>query len=77
MDRTIEEGHSMLIVIAMTLGDDILGKHKIIEVRITEVDVETTIKMTIFKEVEVELGKDSTQVTIEGMLKAGVGQDQV
>ena len=77
MNRIIEEGHSMLIVIEMTLGEEILGKCKIIEIRIIEVDIETTIEMAILEEVEVCLGKDNTQVTLEGMIKAVVDQGKV
>ena len=57
MDRTIEEGHNMLIIIEMTLGDEILGKCKIIEVSIIDVDIEKTIEMTILEEVEADPGK--------------------
>ena len=61
----------------MTLGEEILGIHKIVEVRIIEVGIETTIEMTILEEVEVGLGKDNTQVIFEGMIEAIVDQDQV
>ena len=70
MDRIIEEDCSMLIIIEMTLGEEILGKHKIIEVSIIEVDVETTIEMITLEEVEVGPGKDNIQVTLEGMMEA-------
>ena len=66
MDRNIKEDCSILTIIEMTLGEGILGKCKIIEVRIIEVDVETTIEMKIMEEVEVGLGKDSIWVTLEG-----------
>ena len=46
MDRVIEEGHNMLIIIEMTLGEGILGKCKIMKVSIIEVDIEATIEMT-------------------------------
>ena len=61
----------------MTLGEEILGKSKIIEVSCIEVNIYATIEMTILEEVEVGPGKDSTQVTLEGMIKAVVDQDQV
>ena len=73
----------------MTLGEEIKGRCKIIEVRITEVDVEiiikataettieTTIEMTILEEVEAGLGKDCTEVTLEGKIEAVGDQDQV
>ena len=48
------------------------GQHHI------EVDRETTIQMTILKEVDIGPGKDSIQVILEGMFKAVVvDQDQV
>ena len=59
MDRIIEEACSMLIIIEMTLEEKIVEKCKIIEVRIIEVDIETTIEMTILEEVEIGLEKDS------------------
>ena len=78
MDRIIEEDCNMLIIIEMTLEEDILGKHKIIEVRILEVDIEAIIEMTILEEVEIGLGKDNTQVILKGMIKVVVvDQDQV
>ena len=63
MDRIIEEGCNMLIIIEITLGEEILGQHKIIEVSIIEVDIETTKEMTILEEVEVGPGKDKIQGT--------------
>ena len=62
MGRIIEGDHNMLIIIEVTLGEEILGKCKIIEVSITEVDVETTTEMTVLEEVEIGLGKDNTPV---------------
>ena len=47
-DRNIEEGHNMLILIEMTLGEKISGKCKIIEVKNLEVDIEV-ITETISK----------------------------
>ena len=40
-------------------------------------DIEITIEMTILEEVELGLGKDSIQVTLEWMIKAVVDQDQI
>ena len=37
----------------MILGKEILEEHKIIEVKIVEVDIEVTLGVTIFEEVEV------------------------
>ena len=78
MDRIIEEDCTMLIIIEKTLGEEILGKAKIMEVSITEVDIEAIIEMIILEEVEVGLWKDSIQVILEGMMKPLVSdQDQV
>ena len=78
MDKTIEEGHNMLIPIEMILGEKILEKHKIIEVRILEVYIEVIIETTTLEEVEVGLGKDNIQIILEGMTEAvAVGLDQV
>ena len=49
----------MLIIIEMTLGEEIVGKHKIIEVSIIEVDIKTILEMTISEEAEVGPGRDS------------------
>ena len=56
-DRIIEEGHNMLTIIEMPLGEVILEECKIIEVEILEVDIEITIEMTALEEVEVDLEK--------------------
>ena len=48
MNRIIEEDPSRLIIIEMTIGEEIFGRSKIIEVRIMEVDIETTIEMRQF-----------------------------
>ena len=78
MDRILEEGHNMLIPIEMFLGEKILEKHKIIDVRILEVDVEVITEMITLKEVGVGLGKHNIQVILEGMTEAvAVGLDQV
>ena len=51
MDRIIGEGPNMLIIILMTLGEEILGKHQIMEVSILEVDIEAIIEITILEKV--------------------------
>ena len=72
IDRIIEEGHNMLIIIEMTLGEEILGNHKIMEVSIIELDIETIIEITILEEVKIGPGKDNIQVILAGMIKAAV-----
>ena len=71
-DRIIDEGHNMLTIIEMTLGEKILEKCKIIEVKILEMDIDVIIEMITLEEVEVDLGKDSVQVILGGMIKAVV-----
>ena len=62
----------------MTLGEEILGKHKFIKVSIIGVDIEAITEMIILEEVEVGPGKESIQVILEGMIKVVVvSQDQV
>ena len=39
MDKAIEEGHSMIKITEVTLGESILEECKIIEVRILEMDM--------------------------------------
>ena len=80
--RIIEEDCSILTIIEMTLGEEILGGCKIIEVRIIEVDIEITIEMptettierpiemTIMEEVEVGQGKDNIHIILEGIIEA-------
>ena len=47
-------------------------------ISIIEVDIEAIIERTILEELGVDLGKDSIQVILEGMIKAVVvNQDQV
>ena len=77
MEKTIEEGHSVIKIIEVTLGKEILGECKIIEVRILELEIEVTLGMITLEEVEVGLEKDSIQVTLEEMREAVVDQDQV
>ena len=68
----------MLILTEMTLGETILEKCKIIEVKILEVDIEVIIEMTTLEEVGVGLGKDNIQVILDRMTEAvAVGLDQV
>ena len=57
MDKIIEEGHKMLIIIEMTLGEEYLVKCKIMEVSIIEVEIEAIIEMTALEDVEVGLRK--------------------
>ena len=75
--QTIEEGCTMIKTIEVTLGDEILEEHKIIKLRILEVDMEVTLEMITLEEVEVGLEKDSTQVTSEEIREVVVDQDQV
>ena len=49
-DRIIEEGHNMLIIIQMTLGEEILEEHEITEIKILEVNIEVIIEMTTLEE---------------------------
>ena len=78
MDRITEEGCNMLIIIEMTLEEEILEECKIIEASIIEVDIEAVIEMITLEEVEVGLEKDNSQVILEGMIEAVVeDQDKV
>ena len=61
MDIPIEEGHSMIKIIEVTLGDDILEGHKIMEIRILEVYTEVILGMTTLEEVDIGLEIDSNQ----------------
>ena len=72
MNRIIEEGCNMTTTIEVTLGDEILEDGKIIVVKISEMDIEVSIKMKTLEEVEVGLEKDSIDVMYEGMIKAVV-----
>ena len=71
-----DEGHTIIKIIEVILGKEILEGHKIIEVRILEVDTEVTFEMTTLVEVEVGLDIDSNHVTSEDVREA-VDQDQV
>ena len=77
MDKTIEEGHSIIKIIEVTLGEVILEVCKITEVKMLEVDIEVILRMTILEEIEVDPEKDSTLVTLGEMIEAVVDQDQV
>ena len=77
INKTIEEGHSMIKIIEVVLGEEILEEYRITEVRILEVDIEVTLEMITLGEVELGLEKDSIQVVIEEMNKVVVGPDQV
>ena len=78
MDRTIEESRDVLTIIEMTLGEEILEKCKIIEVKALEVDTEVPIDMRTLEEVDIGLEKDNICVILEGMIKAVVlDQDQI
>ena len=55
MSKTTEEGHSMIKIIEVTLGEEMLEEHKILEV-----DVGVMLEVTILEEVQVGLEKDST-----------------
>ena len=68
----------MLIIIDMTLGEEILVKCIAIEVSIIKVDIEVIIERITLEGVEVGLGKDSIYIILEGMTKEVVeNQDQV
>ena len=76
MDRIIEEGCNILII--MTLGETNLEECKIIEVKILEMAIEVIIEKTTLEEIEVDLGKDNIQVILEGMMETvTVGLDQI
>ena len=77
MDKTIEEGCSMIKIAEVILGDEILEECKFIEVRILEVGKEVILEMTILEEVDIGLGKGSIRVILEEMSKVVVGPDQV
>ena len=77
MDKIMEEGCSMIKIMDVTPGKEILEEHKITEVRILVVDTEVILGMITLVEVEVGLEKDSSQVTLGEMIEAVVGVDQV
>ena len=77
MDKTAEEGCSMIKIIEVILGKETFEECKIIEVRILEVDIEIILGAIILEEIAVDLEKDSIQVILGGMIEAAVDQDQV
>ena len=61
----------------MTLGETIIERHKTIEVRILEVDIEIIItEMTTLEEVEIGLRNDNIQVILEGMTRSSRGRSR-
>ena len=78
MDRSIGEYHNISIIIEMTIGETILERHKIIEVKTLDVDIEIIIiEMTTLEEVEVGLRKNNNQVILAEIIEVIAGQDQV
>ena len=74
MDKISEEGHNMIKIIEVILGKEILEEHKIIQVRILEMDIEVTLGMITLEEIAVGLEKDRNQVTLGEMREAAVDQ---
>ena len=70
MERIIGEGHNIITIKEVNLGEEILEEGRIIEVTILEVNVEVTIEMKILEEVQVGLEKDTIQVILEEIIKA-------
>ena len=77
MDKTIEECCSMIKIIVVIFGEEMLEAYRIIEIIILELDIEVTLEMITLEEVEVGLEKDSIWVVLEEMSKVVVGPDQV
>ena len=75
MDRIIGEDHAMSIIIEMILGETILEKCKITEVKILAMDIEGIIEMTTLEEVEVGPGKE--KFSRNEVVEVEVGHDQV
>ena len=75
-DKIIEKGLSIFKITEEILGDEILEKHKIIEVKILEADVEVALGTVILIEVGVGLEKDNFHVTLGEMIEEVLGQDQ-
>ena len=75
--KIIEEGCSMIKIIGVVSGEEILGECKITEVKILEEDIEVASEMIILEEIEVGLEKDSLPITLGGMIEAVVGQDHI
>ena len=49
MDRFIEEGHNMLIIMEMILEKEILEEHQIVPVKVLEVYIEVIIEWQFWK----------------------------
>ena len=78
MDKIIEEGCNMIIIIEVTLvGEEILEEYKIFEVKISQLDIEVTIETKTLEEAEVGIEKDSIHIILEKMINVVVYQDQV
>ena len=76
MDKSTEEGCSMMQIIEVILGKEILEEYKIREVRILEMDIEITLGMIILEEVEVGIERDVIQVILGEMIEAAEDWDQ-
>ena len=82
MDKMAEVDQGMDKAIGITLGEEILEaiqkciRIRILEKRITEVDIEEIIGMKIMKEVGVGLEKGCILITLERMRGVIFGQDQ-
>ena len=78
-ERIIGEDHDMSIITEMTLGEKMLEKCKIIEVKTLGLDMEIIIiiEMAVLEEIEVGVRKDNIQVILAEMIEVIVGQDQV
>ena len=82
MDRIIEKGHNMLTFIEMMLRKDILHKNRIIGVKVLEVDIEVTIKVTIleiFRHIykKVELGGVINVDAVKQEIEDKLGKDNI
>ena len=77
MDKIIEEGHSMIRITEVTLGEEILEECTIIEVRILEVDIEVILGIITLEGVEKDLEKDDILIILEEMSNLVVCPDQV
>ena len=77
MGKIIEEGHGMIKITEVILGNEILEIHKIATVKTLEVDIEVALGVTILEDVKVGLEKDSIHVTLGGMIEVAVDQDEV
>ena len=64
-------------IIEVILEEKILEECKMIEIKILEVDIKVASGKIILEEVEVDLEKDSIQVTLGGMIEEVVDQDHI